>query len=257
MAEPRPPVAVRRILLALASSGDPLALETAAALAESLRAELEGLYIQDPDLARIAALPFAREVALGSAASRPLAAHQLERELRAQAAAVERLLRTRAGQRLKWSFTVIQGRGPAAALRERAEVDLFVLGRPPSPYGMPHGPDGGPLLLLYDGSASARRALGPAAALAAHSGRELLVLLAGREAGDVERLRLEGEQALAESDARVSYLAGRVGAPADLERIARTYRAALLLVAEEHLMGDEHTLHTLLERMPCPVVVAR
>lgn len=256
MTETRPET-MQRILLALVSSEDPAALETAAALAEALRAELEGRFLQDPDLMRIAALPFAMEVALNSAAARPLAVRRLERELRAQAAAAERLLRHRAGRRVKWSFTVMEGRGPATLFREEPEADLFVLGRPPSHAGVRHMSGTGPLLVLYDGSDNARRALRPASALAANSHRELLVLLPAADAEAAGALRTECEQTPGLSQARIRYLILPPEAPAALDRIAHDHRAALLIVGRDQLLKDETTLHTLLERIPCPVVVAR
>lgn len=248
---------MQRILLALASSDDPDALETAAALAEVLRAELEGRFLQDPDLMRIAALPFASEVALNSARARPLAAHRLERELRAQAAEAERLLRNRAGHRVKWSFTVVQERRPASVFQEEPEADLFVLGRPPSRLGTRHMAGTGPLLVLYDGTDNARRALQPAAALAANGHHELLVLLPAADAEAVAALRDECEEVLGHSKMAVSYLILPPDAPAALDQIARAHRAALLVVGRDHLLRDETALQTLLERAPCPVVVAR
>ena len=256
MTETRPET-MRRILLALASSEDPAALETAAALAEMLRAEIEGRFLQDPDLMRIAALPFASEVALNSATARPLAAQRLERELRAQAAEAERLLRNRAGRRVKWSFTIVQDRRPATVFEEEPEVDLFVMGRPPSRLGSRHMAGTGPVLVLYDSGDTAARALQPASILAANSRRDLLVLLPAADAEAAARLRSECEQTLAASEARVHYLHLPPDAAPALDRIAQDHRAALLVVGRDQLLEDETTLPTLLERAPCPVVVVR
>ena len=58
--------ASRRILVAIDTSPHgSAALEAAARLATELRAELEGLFIEDINLLRLAGLPFAREIQLG------------------------------------------------------------------------------------------------------------------------------------------------------------------------------------------------
>lgn len=249
--------AVRRILLALTSGEDRIALEAAAALAEHLSARIEGLFHQDPDLTRLAGLPFAREIALSTAESRPLAASQLEREQRAQAATVEQLLRRRAGRGVQWSFTVVRERYPALPPSGESGPDLYVLGRPPSRHGLPHTAQTGPVLVLYDGSESARRALPPAATLAARSHLELVVLIPAAGAEEWQRAREEAVAALAGSDGTARYLSLPADATGQLDRTARGHRASLLVVGQGSLPHDPPALHGLLERMPCPVVVAR
>ena len=249
--------AVRRILLALTSGEDRLALEAAAALAEHLSARLDGLFHQDPDLTRLAGLPFAREIALSTAESRPLAASQLEREQRAQAATVEQLLRRRAGRGVQWSFTVVRERYPSLLPAGEAEPALYVLGRPPSRHGLPHATEKGPVLVLYDGSESALRALPPAAALAAHSGLELVVLIPAAGVEEWKRAREAAVAALAGTDGTARYLSLPADAAGQLDRTARGHRASLLVVGQGSLPHDRLALHGLLERMPCPMVVAR
>lgn len=249
--------AVRRILLALANGEDLLALEAAAALAEHLSARLEGQFLQDPDLMRLAGLPFAREIALATARPRPMAARQLERDLRAQAAAAEQLLRRRAGTTVQWSFTVVHQRYPAILVATEPGPDLYVLGRPPSRHGLPHTAGTGPVLALYDATASARRALPPAAALAARSGLELVVLIPAGNSDAWNRSRNEAEAALAGAEVTVRYLSLPADATGQLDRTARGHRASLLVLGQEALPEDDRALHLLLERMPCPVVVAR
>jgi hypothetical protein len=62
------PFAIRRILIALDASPDGLsALETSAWLAARMNAELQGLFVEDESLLRIAEIPLAREVPYFSA----------------------------------------------------------------------------------------------------------------------------------------------------------------------------------------------
>ena len=62
-------VAIRRIIACFAP-GSSVAPEAVARLAKEMQAELLGLFIEDTELLRFAALPFAAEV--GLAAARPV-----------------------------------------------------------------------------------------------------------------------------------------------------------------------------------------
>lgn len=63
-----------------------------ARLAQELEAELLGLFIEDLELLRFASLPFAREIGIASAQARSMDVASLERQLRAQARALEQAL---------------------------------------------------------------------------------------------------------------------------------------------------------------------
>ena len=77
---------IRRIMVALDGSAHASgAPEAAAALAARLHAELEGVFVQDIDLARLAALPIGREIQFLTGRGRDftadeLDAHNLEQE---------------------------------------------------------------------------------------------------------------------------------------------------------------------------------
>ena len=73
----------RRILVALDASQHSLAaLEAASELAEALKAELVGIFVEDVNLLNLAGLPFVREVGYPSGAARPLDSPSMERALR-------------------------------------------------------------------------------------------------------------------------------------------------------------------------------
>ena len=83
----------RRILVALdASSHSHAALAAAVALAGRLHSELQGIFVEDINLLRLAELPFAREVRFGLSAARPVQGEELQRGLRARAAVLRREL---------------------------------------------------------------------------------------------------------------------------------------------------------------------
>jgi predicted RecB family endonuclease len=118
-------------------------LEAAAAFADRLGAELVGLFIEDPDLLRFAALPFAHEIGHASAERRRTDVPAIERSLRVHAAEAERSLASAAERSaVRWSFRVARGIAAtellAAALGAAAEVAttevrLLLLGDGESP----------------------------------------------------------------------------------------------------------------------------
>jgi hypothetical protein len=91
MAEGEEEVRIERIIACFApgSAGAP---EAIARLAREMQADLLGLFIEDVELLRFAALPFAREVGFPSAARREMDIAALERQMRAQARALEEAL---------------------------------------------------------------------------------------------------------------------------------------------------------------------
>lgn len=113
-------------------------LEAAAALADRVGAELVGLFIEDADLLRFAALPFAHEIDFVSAERRRMDVTALERSLRAHAAEAHRTLASAAERSAaRWSFRVARGFAAAellgaalgAAMAEASpEVRLLLLG---------------------------------------------------------------------------------------------------------------------------------
>jgi hypothetical protein len=121
-------------------------LEAAAALAGRIGAELTGLFVEDATLLRFAALPFAREIGLATAARRRTGVDAMERSLQALAREARRVLAGVAErQAVRWSFRVERGASPEALLAAAAAC-------------MPGPPCGTlRLLLLGDGEAPALR----------------------------------------------------------------------------------------------------
>ena len=119
-----------RVLVALdASVRDLSALEATADLAGGIPVELLGLFVEDINLLRLAALPFAREVAYGSAGDRPFDVQSLERDFRTQAERLRRSLALEAYRlRGTWSFRVVRGDLAVELTQAARDVDLLVFG---------------------------------------------------------------------------------------------------------------------------------
>jgi hypothetical protein len=105
-----------------------VAPEAIAHLARQTQAELLGLFIEDAELLRFAALPFAAEVGLASAARRALDLPGVERALRGQAASIRQSLAASLGAH-SWSFRVARAspaEAVAAALAEGYAPSLVI-----------------------------------------------------------------------------------------------------------------------------------
>jgi len=195
-------LAVHRILVALdESEGGAAALEAAVLLGALLRAELEAVFVEDLNLLRLARLPFARELLGASAAQRPLDPTTMERALHSQGERLRRRLAVRLqAADLHWSFAVLRGQ-VAGELLERAKgADLVILGRAGMSPGRaaalgstartllaaagcavllahPRAPPAQPVVVVFDASPGARRALALGIRLARRDDNALVVLL--------------------------------------------------------------------------------
>ena len=121
----------QRILIALdASPASLAALELAADLAERYQAELLGIYVEDINLIRSAEIPFTREIGYYSGISHEIDKYHIERELRAQARRVERLLAAIAQKaNIRWSFRRSRGVIHGELLEAAQGTDLIILGK--------------------------------------------------------------------------------------------------------------------------------
>jgi hypothetical protein len=289
MSAERRPTRVARILVALdASPASVAAAAAAASLAARLRAELEGVFVEDADLLALAAYPAAQEVGSFSATVRGLASRDLERQLRLQAERARRALERHAGQfRVRWSFRVVRGRVSAEILAAAAGADLVSLGRSAGwagrrrlgsvarallargtgrvlllPHQHPAGPLRPPAVVLYHGDDASRDALAAGVEFAGEQARgahERLVVLLPPEADAeaVDRFRAEVDERLAESDlvARFQRL-GAAGSAALARAVAHARARILFLPVTAPVLAAED-LAALVERLDCAVMLVR
>ena len=194
---------VERILVALdASPHSQMALRAAAKVAAAMQAELHGLFVEDATFFHLCNSPFCREIGLRTAVVRQLEQHTVERQLRVLAAEMRRsLARVASEAQVRWSFQVARGAVEQELLAAAEHAALLSLGRAGWLAGSRLGSttrtivqrtlrpllilgnrDGllHPLTVLYDGSASADRALTLAVRLAQQNSQTLAVLLVGQ-----------------------------------------------------------------------------
>ena len=248
------------------------AVETAAALAASLQAELAGLFVEDVNLVRMAALPFTREMGLASALARPIEIIDIEREFRRHAELTRKALEDAAlASSLRWSFQVVRGQPLTVVLSAAEASDLLVVGRTTRGAGSAEKEAAGsrlqagtsrqavlsprtrPVAALYDGSEPSARVLDLGKDLAGRTGLALMLLLPAATQDEFKELRERARARLAGYDGamQVLWLQGR-----DLQAVVRagTQEAAVLLCP-----GPLDPVQTagLLGAVRCPVVLVR
>lgn len=192
----------RFVLVAIDASPHSLAaLESAAKLAARLHAELRGMYVEDINLVRMAELPFASAIS-SSGESHRLTREDLERQLHRQAEIARRALES-AGARSKvvCTFSVVRGAVTHEIVAAASSAEIVTVGRAGwsvrggtrlgsvvrsllSEAGVSllmveqNGIDG-PFSVVYDGSATAGRALELASALAVDHVSPVRIFLIG------------------------------------------------------------------------------
>jgi len=253
---------VRRILMALDTASSILpAMEAAAGLALGLHAELAGLFIEDEGLLRSAGLPFAREFGYASARVSPLAPASVERALRAQAEQLRRLLAATAARlSLAWTLEVVRGEVRRSALARAGPADLLVLGR--SEYAWPGARRRAdpaqrfpalaarPVAVIFDGSATAPRALSIGSTLCDVTDSKLTVLIPAASAKAYDELRQRAARQLI-GRPHASYLFLPDTRPESVIRTARSRHFGALLWPGR----IEDLTPAQLTELPCPVVL--
>jgi hypothetical protein len=255
-----------RIVIALdtASLTAPV-IETGVALAAGLDAMLDALFVEDEQLLRLAALPFARELGYPSARLRRLDPADVERALRAQVEQVRKqLAATAAALDLEWQLNVVRGDVLRTAFGYANVADILVVGRSvaaavrepglaaqPQPFPSLRRR---PMLALFDGSAAGTDALKVAQSVARVAEAELVVLIAASGPEPFRRLR---EQAAA---------GARAGRPAPAQYVFIPDLAAGTVARAARAQGgaalfwpgdgrDPAVLAAIVAAAPCPVVV--
>ena len=259
----------RRIAVALDASHQSLQLiALAAGVAAGLRAELEGVFIEDDVLLRAVGLPFQREFRLTTRGEEHADAARLQRELRAAARHVRESL-GQSAQRLgcSWSFRVWRGDAEAEILSAASSADIFTLsplgrfapfGRRRTTARRTRGADDLVVGVLWDGSAGASPALAAAGELAAGGHARLQVFLQAPDATDDEKLRQQLADTLVD-DARdhAEIIPLAAAAPEAVISALIAGGADLLMIDSGNPLLDRETLWRNLAALHCPLLLVR
>lgn len=272
---------IRRILVALdASAHSAAALRAAAELAATMQAELLGMFVEDINLLRLAELPGAQEIVLATRSARALDTRRLERALRQQAAELEReLMQTLQGMSLRGGFRVVRGQVVQELLAAAEQADLLVVGRvgcsllqrarlgstaralaataSHTVVFLEHGASlGPPVLVVFDGSEGASRALATALRLLPPKDERLVVLIPAQEPKRAQHLQTQATEWLTGRGRRARFRP--VGADvSDLAGIVRQEGGNALVLPADCMLAREEVLPGLMDQVRCPVVLAR
>lgn len=270
----------RSILVALdASPYSREVLTAAATLAAQLKSELHGLFVEDINVLRLAGLPFAREIRYGETESRVVEHGDLLRRLRARATVLRHELEELATEnKIRSTFRVARGAVETELLAAALGADLLALGRlghtvtrraqlgsaaraavaraASAVLLIKSGVEGGPVVVLYDGSSRADRALATAAGVAGEAS-ELRVLAWGVDDETAGQRRQLAKHLLAESPCRRQFQQLSGDDPARLAAwVARQNGSLLVLVAADSQWPDG-TLDLLIEEAEQHILLLR
>jgi len=226
--------------------------------------EALGIFIEDSNLLRLAQMPFSRELCRVTHAEAPLEKADIERQLRIQARSAKQAFESAATQAgINHSF--LTRRGGLAALLEQAaqEMDLMILGparrlrqlsEPVSLTAIAHQ-SRQPVVVLYDSSDSADRALMTAKQLAEAGDRQLTLLIASEGSDGAAELQHQAVQKLGKSNARCRFIAAT-----DVETLLETCRsehAGTLVMGVSDLLLKTRFLQQLSHRLEFPALLVR
>ena len=266
MTPARSDLSLRRVLLAF-DPGAPLAqpLATARTLVEMLGAELAGLFVENINLLRLAALPFTREVGATSGMSRPIELADVERNLRAQAEAAKRLLSELAAElSVPWSFRIERGDVLQHVLAQMTESVAAVLVPPTlsrklepaagARAGRP-GSSARHLLVVWDRSSTETQSVAIALRLATAQHAVLTLAMVGDGRAASEPLPPALASLLASAPPGLRMLSLPRSEAAALIRQLRAASSDLLILSSRALAEDPGRLRALIEGVGSPVVL--
>lgn len=260
----------RNIMVTLdASESGRRALQTAARLAALTGAELEGVFVEDVNLLRLAELPFLREVRPWSLAEESLSSQRMQRELRTLARlAREMLEQTAMEMGIAYRFQVWRGHAAAATLVEAFSADILSLGRVSSlatagqwtvtrARSRRHRAATAVVNVLFSKSDQSTRALTAACSLAQDLRANLSVLLPDGDPADTAKLQKRARKILARYGQTAQFVQLRGAGVQGLVQIARTCDNCVFIAEREHPLLLQSGLDQCLDVLGCPLLLVR
>ena len=259
MTDTLPLLKTNRILITLDSSPrGRAALDAALQLAMNTSAELQGLFVEDEDLVRLASLPFSREVDFASASSQKLHSAHMEHALRTAGEEAQRAF-VKALQQLNlhWTFRVVRGTVTQTSLAAAADVDLLVIGqqgRSPRIISGAYLPkrslNATRVVAIFDGTPSAFRAIELANDLAKDSPILVLVLAnTGNEVASQCRSWLEAKNLRAELDQALNPTQDTV-----IDYVKKWSPSVLVINRDSAFINDSQICR-LVNEFECPLIL--
>ena len=244
-------------------------LEMAAALATATGADLEVVFVEDADLARVAALPITREIDRLSGAARDIDGRRIQRALQSEARHLRaQLARIARASALRSSVRVVRGQVLGEALAASVGVEItFVHGArrmlpgegpgrafPMATRGAGLGRRGRrPVLNLFKGGPESVRALKVAAKLAGFLGGGLTVMVPNRGDEGAQRYKREALEVVGQSPIR--FVEGAEGRTLMLKRMLAPGSGSMLVLSKRSPELDDEATRGYLEALAIPLVI--
>jgi hypothetical protein len=248
------------VLLALESTVAATApIEAALRLATAMQAEVAGVFVEDDDLMRLAALPFTQETGFVSGAQRPLVPADVESTLRRRAEQARRSLADLAGaSRVRWSFRVTRGKMLGELLAGVHRADVVVAGeRRLAQLRMTGVSERGEATVtaLLDEGDTGDRVLAAALNLAQWQPQRICLLVPPAHAAAIEALRKRAARSMqvAVQVPRIATLQSRRAA--ELIRETRRHASRALVLSLGSLPDTGEQVRMLIEQMSCTIVL--
>jgi nucleotide-binding universal stress UspA family protein len=273
---------IRRILVAVDTSAHSMAaLNAAARLASAMQAELTGLFVEDVNLLRLAALPFAKELRWPSSSRRTLDEVRMERELQLMASQARRALATVAEEaEAEWTFRVVRGTVSEEVLNAALEADLLSLGRASRPLTRRvrlgstaqaaaihasgsvllarKGTDTElPIAVTYDGTQAATRVIDAAVRMSHINDSNLIVLVMAEQADEAPHLAERASHLLGDRISHAEYRFLPTNGDESLADVLAKERCALVVLGGDIPSLQGKRLYHLLDDLDCPVLLVR
>lgn len=272
---------IQRILVALDASPHSLAaLRTAGELAQHFDADLLGLFVEDLNLLRLAGLPFIREIGIFSAQRRRLDGAAIERQIRVQARRAEQSFTVLVERtEIRGQFRVARGPVTTEVIAAASDADIVIVGK--RGLTQPRGPRlgstvralieetggitmilqngatlGFPLVVVYDETPLAEKALNVAVELIAREENGALTLLiVAPDKETCQRLQEKAGTITSNLPLTVRYRQlSKSTAKKVADRIQMEERGALILPGNPPLLEDKAVL-SLLTKIEAPVLI--
>ena len=272
-------LAINRILVALNASNESLAaFDDALKLAASLQAEILGLFVEDINLVRLAALPFAREFTSSYAEQRLLNNLRMERALKAQAEELRRKVSKMAnGMQVRWSFKVTRGHLLSEVLTAAGSVDLVIINKsetflgkrpglkPPLQYMVAQttrsvvrfseAATHRPVITMYDGTKPSEFALEAATRFAKSDAKNLVVIIPAQSREEAEKLQKQAAQWLQKEDQKARFIRVPDASIDHLLPVVENENGRLLVLNKNSPNIQDETVQTIIDQVKCPVVL--
>ena len=265
---------IQRVAIALdACHQSSQALQAAAEMAASLQAELEGIFIEDINLIRLAELPFTREIRPFSMTEETVDVKRMEQELRSLARQQQQKLELVAREKgIRCSFRIRRGQIKAELMNAVTEVNVLTLCRPVHMSGMfgretigdttstaayPMQQARSSVTVIFGSAQNENNALLAAARLAGRLDTDISVLLTADsdiETGDLQR---QAETILETQTQPVNYIRLAGKQISDLVIATVSSNNQVLLVNSNNTLVTGGQLWPYLEQVFCPVLIVR